>query len=433
LSVSIVIPTTMQRETVAPVTEAAVAAVSPMEGGEVILVANGPTDGRRPLDFRSPRLRVIECPVPRQSAARNVGLSEARNDSVLFTDDDCLMTPEWPAVLAERLRTGDAAVATRVDTRHRGPVTAFLDYQRIFHARPLDASTVEYALGASVGVRRDLIPTRFADDMGPGDDVQFGTSIRDAGFSIAYVREAPALIHVLPEELKTITARFVRYGTSNANLFLAKNRPEFSAPHATSLYSSLCRNGLAAPRRFEEISDPVVRELFATYELILLGCFLVGYLGRAGEILGREILRIDQEALAGGWLEIERRLDQALPPERDWQLLPLDLERWFTPLQGRRPALAAEVSENLRRNARLAEEARDEPELDVWAGQGARRADGVWHRANEIWLDLQEGRLDAEVEQVASRLRSAGIAFREGGQMIETIAQGALEPAVAGP
>ncbi len=432
MSVSIVIPTTMKRETVAPVTEAAVTAVSSMEDGEVILVPNGATGGRRPLDFRSPRLRVLECPVPRQSAARNLGLSEARNDVVLFTDDDCLMTPEWPAVLAQRLHAGDAAVATRVDTRHRGPVTSFLDYQRIFHARPLDASSVEYALGASVGVRRDLIPTRFDTELGPGDDVQFGSSLRDAGFSIAYVTEAPPLIHLLPEGLETITARFVRYGTSNANLFLGKNRPEFSVPHATSLYSSLCRNALAAPRRFEEIPDPALRELFATYELILLGCFLVGYLGRAGQILGREILRTDHEALATGWLEIERRLEPASPPDRAWEPLPVSVERWFAPREGRRPALAAVVSENLRRNACLAEEARDEPELDAWADQSARRADGVWHGANEIWLELQEGRLPAEIERVASRLRAAGIAFREGGQMIETIAQGTLEPAVAG-
>lgn len=33
------------------------------------------------------------------SAARNAGLARARNDIVLLTDDDCLISPEW----AERL------------------------------------------------------------------------------------------------------------------------------------------------------------------------------------------------------------------------------------------------------------------------------------------------------------------------------------------
>ena len=57
MSATIVIPSTMRRDTVRPVVEAAVASVAGMEGGEVILVANGPAEGRRSLDFRSPRLR----------------------------------------------------------------------------------------------------------------------------------------------------------------------------------------------------------------------------------------------------------------------------------------------------------------------------------------------------------------------------------------
>jgi hypothetical protein len=44
----------MQRDTVSPVVEAAVAAVEAMPGEEVILVANGPAEGRRRLEFRSP-------------------------------------------------------------------------------------------------------------------------------------------------------------------------------------------------------------------------------------------------------------------------------------------------------------------------------------------------------------------------------------------
>ena len=135
-------------------------------------------------------------------------------------------------------------------------------------------------------------------------------------------RKRPPPIHLLPERLKSITARFVRYGTSNAVLFLRKDRPAFSIPYATSLYSSLCRNEVTTPRRFEEITDPDLRELFATYELMLLGSFLVGYLGEAGEILGREIIRADHEALATGWLEIERRLEKAFARDRDLAAAP---------------------------------------------------------------------------------------------------------------
>lgn len=418
----------MRRATVAPVVEAAVAAVSSMENGEVILVANGPAEGRRELGFRSPRLRLIECRVPRQSAARNLGLREAENDVVLFTDDDCLLAPEWPQHLARRLRGGDLAVATPLEMRRDGPVTTFLDYQRIFHPQPIDASTADYGLGASIGIRRDLVGSSFDAEMGPGDDVQFGRSLRDAGISTAYVTEAPPPIHLLPERLESLTGRFIRYGTSNAVLFLRKDRSAFSIPHATSLYSSLCRNDLATPRRFEEVADPDLRTMFALYELILLGCFLVGYLGRAGEILGREIIRVDDAALAEGWRRIERKLVGALDEDRDWERLPIDHALWLTPRHGKRPAFAAEVGENLTRNAALTEQPRLDPELDQCADEMARRADEVWLSANEILGELRDGQLVAQTDPIAWRLREVGVAFREGAQMIETIALGPVEP-----
>ena len=76
MSASIVIPTTMQRESLAPVVEAAVAAVAGMPDGEVVVVANGPADGRRAFELRSPRLRVVESPHRWTPAARNLGLVE---------------------------------------------------------------------------------------------------------------------------------------------------------------------------------------------------------------------------------------------------------------------------------------------------------------------------------------------------------------------
>jgi hypothetical protein len=80
LSATIVMPSTMRRDTVRPVVEAAVASVAGMEGGEVILVANGPEDGRRRLDFRSPRLQG------RLPAEEDAIASRLRQDGIGFRD-----------------------------------------------------------------------------------------------------------------------------------------------------------------------------------------------------------------------------------------------------------------------------------------------------------------------------------------------------------
>jgi hypothetical protein len=432
MGASIVIPTTMRRDTVPPVVEAALAAVAGMPDGEVILVPNGPSEGRRTLDSRSPRLRVIECPLPRMSAARNAGLARARNDIVLLTDDDCLISPEWAERLTRRLREGEVSIATSLRMRRDGPVTSFLDYQRIFNPRPVDGMTVDYPLASCMGIRQDLVGFWFDDDLDSGDELQFGARLRDAGITTVYDTEAPPPLHLVPERLESVTERFYRYGVSNARVLIRKDRPEFSIPSATALYSSLCGNRVTTPRRFEEVADPQPRQAFATLELALLGSFLAGYLDEAGRALGREIIRLDRRTWDAGWHEIERRLEDDFAWDGDWGRLPVDFDRWLAPQEPRAPALAPEVAAILRQGAPLTREAVAEPEIDR-GGLGARRADKLRISVDEIWGEMREGRLPVREEAIEWRLREAGITFRDGLQAMETIALGPVQLPPASP
>ena len=425
---SIVIPTTMRRDSVAPVVDAALAAVDPMPGGEVIVVANGPAGGRRSLELRSPALRVIECEIPRTAAARNLGLREAANDLVIFTDDDCLVSPEWVATVATRLHD-QPAVATPLKMRLDGPVTTFLDYQRIFDPRPIDAETVHFGIGASIGVRRDLIPALFDEDLKAGDDVQFGDRLRDAGIPTAYEDDAPAPLHLVPERLESVTERFFRYGASNAVVHFGKNRMQSAIPYAPKTYASLCSMQMTTPRRFEEISDPALRGAFATLDLCVVGCVLSGYLDAAGRLLGRALIRFDGDAFDAGWLEIERRLEEELSWEGDWHDLPVDFGPWLTPRQTSRPELAGAIAEHLKRTAALTAGAENHPDIDRGGDQVRRQADEVWTSVNGIWGEVREGAVAVDVDAIARRMRADGVSFREGMQTMETIAFGAVGPA----
>ena len=433
MSASIVIPTTMQRESLAPVVEAAVAAVAGMPDGEVVVVANGPAEGRRAFELRSPRLRVVESPHRWTPAARNLGLREARNDIVLFTDDDCLVSPEWAERLTHRLRNGDASVTTPLRMRRDGPVTTFLDYQRIFHPRPIDASTVQFAIGACMAFRRDLVRFAFDEDLEAGDDAQFGARLRDAGISTRYEAEAPPPIHLVPERVDSVTGRFFRYGISNANALLRKDRPQYSIPFATPLYSSLCGAQFATPRRFEELTDPSLRQAFAALELMLVGSLLAGYLDQAGRILGREIIRLDRDGLDAGWLEIGGKLEKELAWDGDWQRLPIDYGPWLSPRRTSAPVLAADVADNLTRHAPLTSEAGPDPDLDRGADEITRKSEEVWATVNEAWGELREGRLPAREEAIAWRLRERGVDFRDGMQTMEAIALGPVQPEAEPP
>jgi hypothetical protein len=419
---SIVIPTTMRRDTVAPVVEAALAAVGE-QGGEVILVVNGPSEGRVPLDIRSPNLRVLESRLPWTGAARNLGLREAANEMLIFTDDDCLISAEWVSRVAGRLDGGEAAVATALKMRRDGPITTFIDYQRIFDPRPIDAETVHFAVGASLGVRRDLIAVDFDDDVPAGDDVLFGAALRDAGLPTVYENEAPPPLHLVPERLASITERFFRYGTSNARVLLEKGRVGSAIPFAREMYASLCRNEVETPRRFEEIADPSLRQSFGALDVCLAGCVLAGYLDSAGNVLGTEFIRLDSQALEAGWAEVEDRLRE-FAWGGDWEEIPLDFDRWRAPRATSRAALAPLIAGNLSRNAALVDSAEASPAIDAGGEQVAERAEAIWRCVNGIWGEIREGELPGDDVAIARRMRQDGIAFRDGMQTMEAIALG---------
>jgi len=426
VAASIVIPTTLRRETVPATVAAALSAASP-SGGEVIVVANGPRDGRRPLEARAPNLRVLECSEASASAARNLGIDEASHDLILFTDDDCVVSEQWCETLCERLRDGAVAVATPLRMQRDGPVTAFLEYQAVYHPPPIDAATVRYPVGASAGIRRDLTAARFDDRLFSGDDAEFGALIREGGAPVLLVDGAASPIHVMPEEIDSITGRFWRYGRGNAIRFLELGRSSVSVPHAVALYESFIEGRPGVLRRFEEIADDGLRERFATFDLLLVASFLAGYLSEAGRILGREIARVDPESLAAGWVRIAERLAGEPSAVEDWERLPLDFGRWGTPRAGTPPGLTTRIAENLRLHAPLVAPASPDPDLDAWAEPVARRAEEVWQSSNAIWHELRSGALELAVAPISRRLSETGIPFREGAQMIETIAQGPVQ------
>jgi glycosyltransferase involved in cell wall biosynthesis len=79
----------------------------------VIVIDNSSSDNTKKImsSFSNRlKIRVIYEPVPGLSRARNTGFFHARGEYILFTDDDCLVSPNWIQVGYDLLKKNPAQV-----------------------------------------------------------------------------------------------------------------------------------------------------------------------------------------------------------------------------------------------------------------------------------------------------------------------------------
>jgi hypothetical protein len=384
---------------------------------EVLVVVNG--QDRAPALHRvdSPALRVLFLDRRNLARARNVGLEQARHDTVLFGDDGAGYPPSWCAELAGALRDPRYPVATApVRVPVLGPVTAFLDYQRVFDAPPVDGVQAQTVTG-NCGLRRDLVPPgiRFDEVNMPtvAEDVTFGHALRDAGVAIRWLADATPARHTLPERVEEITDRFLRYGRGAARVWWRGTAPTISPPRLLALARRLAAGHDYGYRRFPEITPSGVRAAFTAYDRLLDLAFLVGALAELGEETGRPVVAVDLAGLRDAWREIGARVGELA----DWRDLRADLSRLGRPTAAAEPlvtAIVAAFGRYVRPSAEVTGEQMHpahRPTRDP-AGPDRSRLLELWRHAVRTGEALSPADLDR-------RVRAAGFTYRTACSLIE--------------
>jgi hypothetical protein len=300
---------------------------------EVLVVVNGRDRAPALRAIDSPALRVLFLDQRNLARARNIGLDQARHDTVLFGDDGAAYPLSWCAELAGALRDARYPVVTApVRVPVHGPVTAYLDYQRVFDAPPVDGVQAQTVTG-NCGLRRDLVPPaiRFDEVNTPmvAEDVTFGHALRAAGIRIRWLADAAPGLHTLPERVEEIIDRFLRYGRGAAHVWWRGTAPAISPPRLLALARRLAAGHHVGYRRFPEIAPPGVRAAFTVYDRMLDVAFLVGALDELGELgelgdrAGRPVVAADLAALRDAWRDVGARAGALA----DWCDLRVDLSR----------------------------------------------------------------------------------------------------------
>ena len=175
-------------------------------------------------------MRVVPTGVPRSPAvARNIGIREAKGDILCLTDADCIAEPDWLARLTAPVDAGAMHVVGGGVDFEASNYWTLCDNLSWFH---------EYLAGGGEG-KRELLPTlnlcvkrcvievvglfNESYPRAAGEDAEWTTRMRRAGFSLHFLPQAVVHHHPARASFEDIWHHAYTYGR-----YSVKVNPEFS-------------------------------------------------------------------------------------------------------------------------------------------------------------------------------------------------------------
>ena len=204
---------------------------------EVVVVDSGSTDGSVEV-ARAAGARVHEIPPEEfnHGATRNLGVSLARGDKLVFTSQDAhAETGDWLALLTAPLSDPGVAGAYGRQVAHehaKPPERFFLDFlygpgartQRAAGAAELSMDTTLFS-NANSAIRRDVFERfPFVGDIIMSEDQEWSQRVLLAGYALVYEPRA-VVRHSHPYTVPQAFRRFFDSGVSAERAYLAGAAP----------------------------------------------------------------------------------------------------------------------------------------------------------------------------------------------------------------
>jgi GT2 family glycosyltransferase len=197
----------------------------PYPNYEVIVVNDGSTDKTLEIArrFEGGHIRIVDQANMGLSAARNVGIAEARGEIVAYTDSDCVVDPDWLTYLAYKFRDGFVAVGgpnfpppeeslvpSAVAVSPGGPTHVLLNDDVAEHIPGCNMAFKKAALEEINGF--DVLYTA------AGDDVDLCWRLQNAGYAIGFSPVA-MVWHFRRNTVRAYLKQQMGYGKAEALLY----------------------------------------------------------------------------------------------------------------------------------------------------------------------------------------------------------------------